>query len=106
MTKLVKKLMLVAAVALAVAGMGAGNAQPAIAEEGIAPTSLVEEVEDTFKNFSSSSRTVYHYDVTTRRLVFRTSYRYDGAKKIGEYAGTYGSTSGTIRLYKQIYYTW
>ena len=106
MAKLVKKLALAVAVALAVAGMGAGNAQPAIAEEGIAPTSLIEEVEDTFKNFYSSSRTVYHYDVTTRRLVFRTSYRYDGAKRIDQYTGTYGSISGTIQLYKQIYYTW
>ena len=106
MTKLVKKLALVAAVALAVMGIGAGNVQPAIAEEGISPTSYIDDVEDTFKNFYSSSRNVYHYDSTTRRLVYRTSYRYDGAKKIDEYTGTYGSTFGTIQLYKQIYYTW
>lgn len=106
MTKLVKKLALVTAVALAVLGIGASNAQPAIAEEGISPTSYIEDVEDTFKNFHSSTRNVYHYDTTTRTLVYRTSYRYDGAKKIDEYTGTYGSIFGTIQLYKQIYYTW
>ncbi len=106
MTKFVKKLALVTAVALAIMGIGAGNARPAIAEEGISPTSYIDDVEDTFKNFRSSSRNVYHYDPTTRTLIYRTSYRYDGAKKIDEYSGTYGSIYGTIQLYKQIYYTW
>lgn len=100
--RFVLAIVLIATVAL----LGFGKATPALANDDIAPQSLIEEVEDTFKNFRSPSYNVTHYDSTTRKLVFRTSYRYDGAKQIDVRAGTYGRYSGTIYTFKQIYYTW
>ncbi len=67
---------------------------------------MFQEVENTYKAFSTSSFYVPKYDVTYKKLYFKTSFSLRGVKPINYYSGTYSGWNGQITVFKCEYNVW
>ncbi|WP_298579148.1 hypothetical protein [uncultured Olegusella sp.] len=67
---------------------------------------MFQEVENTYKSFSTSLFYLSKYDVTYKKLYFKNSFSLRGVTPIAYYSGTYKGWNGKITVFKCEYNVW